>query len=72
MDKMMEKTAAYIDAHRQEMLDLWEELVMIESGSQQKAGVDKVCARLKEEMEKAGVKTRVEEMEKAGNSLIGL
>ena len=51
MDKMMEKTAAYIDAHRQEMLDLWEELVMIESGSQQKAGVDKVCARLKEEME---------------------
>lgn len=72
MDKLMELTAAYIDAHRQEMLDLWEELVMIESGSEQKAGVDRVCARLQQEMEKEGIKTRVAEMEKAGNSLIGL
>ena len=38
MDKMMEKTAAYIDAHRQEMLDLWEELVMIESGRWKRPG----------------------------------
>ena len=42
---MKENAFAYIDAHRSEMLKMWEELVSIDSGSDYKPGVDKVVAR---------------------------
>lgn len=35
-----ENAFAYIDAHRSEMLKMWEELVNIDSGSDYKPGVD--------------------------------
>ena len=43
---MKENAFAYIDAHRSEMLKMWEELVSIDSGSDYKPGVDKVVARV--------------------------
>ena len=36
-----ENAFAYIDAHRSEMLKMWEELVSIDSGSDYKPGVRK-------------------------------
>ena len=41
-----ENAFAYIDAHRSEMLKMWEELVSIDSGSDYKPGVDKVVAKV--------------------------
>ena len=41
---MKENAFAFIDAHRSEMLKMWEELVSIDSGSDYKPGVDKVVA----------------------------
>ena len=43
---MKENAFAFIDAHRSEMLKMWEELVSIDSGSDYKPGVDKVVARV--------------------------
>ncbi len=50
--KMMELAAAYIDGHRQEMLELWDALVSIESGTANKEGVDQVCQLLQKELKK--------------------
>jgi glutamate carboxypeptidase len=47
MKKRMEKAFAFVDAHRDEMLALWEELVNTESGSSNKEGVDTVANRIK-------------------------
>lgn len=43
---MKENAFAFIDAHRNEMLKMWEELVNIDSGSDYKPGVDKVVAKV--------------------------
>ena len=40
---MKKKVFEYIDAHRDEMTALWREVVNIESGSGNKAGVDAVA-----------------------------
>ena len=61
----------YIDAHREEMIELWREVVNIESGSGNKAGVDAVAARFRQVIEQTGGLTRVIEMQNAGNMLIG-
>jgi glutamate carboxypeptidase len=42
------KAFQFIENHRAEMLSLWQELVSIESGSRNKAGVDRVAARLQD------------------------
>lgn len=37
----------YIEQHRREMIDLWEELVNIDSGTDNAAGVMEVCTLLR-------------------------
>ena len=70
MKELHETVRAYVDAHRQEMLELWRDLVNTESGPAQKEGVDAVNARLRQEMEAAGLKTRVVPMEQVGDILV--
>ena len=61
---------AYIDAHRSEMLKMWEELVSIDSGSDYKPGVDKVVAKVAGILTDMGGKTRIVEHENAGNAVV--
>ena len=67
---MKEDVFAYIDAHRDSMMKMWEELVNIDSGSDYKEGVDKVVAKVAGILEGMGGKTRIVEHEKAGNALV--
>ena len=69
---MIAKASEYIDGHRAEMMELWERLVSMESGSADKEGVDKVCEMLREELEASSVETTVHPMETAGNLLTGV
>lgn len=63
MLKQIEAVRAYVEVHRQEMLDLWRDLVNTESGPDQPEGVGAVCRRLCAELEAAGVRTRPMPME---------
>lgn len=67
---MKENAFAFIDAHRNEMLKMWEELVNIDSGSDYKPGVDKVVAKVADILTAMGGKTRIVEHEKAGNAVV--
>ena len=62
--------ADYVDSHRDEMLSLWEELVNMESGSQNKAGIDAVAERLQQVLAAEGAAAKIVEMAKAGNMLV--
>ena len=48
MKAMKEKAFRFIDAHREEMLALWQEIVNMESGSQDKPGIDAVAVRFQQ------------------------
>ena len=65
-----ENAFAYIDAHRSEMLKMWEELVSIDSGSDYKPGVDKVVAKVAGILTDMGGKTRIVEHENVGNAVV--
>ena len=67
---MKENAFAFIDAHRSEMLKMWEELVSIDSGSDYKPGVDKVVAKVADVLTAMGGKTRIVEHESAGNAVV--
>lgn len=60
----------FIDDHREEMLALWRNLVNQESGSADKAGVDRAQAVIKGILENEGAAVRMVEYEQAGNMLI--
>ncbi|MDT8902595.1 M20 family metallopeptidase [Anaeroselena agilis] len=70
---MNQKHAAFqfVDDHREEMLALWREVVTLESGPHEKAGIDAVGARFRQVLEEAGATCRVVEFAQAGNMLIG-
>ncbi len=65
-----ENAFAYIDAHRSEMLEMWKDLVSIDSGSDYKPGVDAVVAKVAGVLEAMGGKTRIVEHENAGNAVV--
>jgi len=71
MENQKTKAFQFIDAHREEMLTLWQELVSMESGSQNKPGIDAVAAKIQQVLNDVGATTRIIEMEKAGNMMIG-
>ena len=54
MDERMKEIISYVDAHRDEMIALWKDLVNLEGSSKEKANLDLVAARIKEAMEEAG------------------
>lgn len=65
-----EEGYAFIDAHRDSMMKLWEELVNVDCGSDYKEGVDRVVEKVAGCLEKIGGRTRIVENEKAGNMLV--
>ena len=54
MNSSKQKVCQFIDEHREEMLSLWQELVNMESGSQNKPGIDAVAARIAAALATAG------------------
>jgi glutamate carboxypeptidase len=70
MDIVKDRAFEFVDCHRTEMLSLWEELVTIESGSQNKENVDLIVSRLQQFIADDAAKTRIAEFEKAGNMVI--
>jgi glutamate carboxypeptidase len=71
MKEIYTQIKAYIDSQRDEMFSLYRKIINIDSGSRNIEGVNRVCAILREEMDNAGIRTRVIEMPNAGNILIG-
>lgn len=61
----------YIEAHREEMLSLWQDLVQIDSGTANKAGVDRVGARIRQVMEGERAAIRTVGFEDVGDLVIG-
>ena len=59
-----DKIKEYIEANKEAAIDLWGKIVSIDSGSLDKAGVDKVIDVVKGAMEESGFETKIYEMEK--------
>lgn len=72
MEDIRKQIAVYIDGHRDAMIDFWRQLVQIESGSANKAGVDAVARRVQEELDAIGAHTEIHEMKRAGNMLVSV
>ena len=70
MEKTYEEITTYLTAHQEEMTSLLQQIVNIESGPEQPAGVDKIIEIFKEEFENLGLTTRVIECENAGNIIV--
>lgn len=62
---MKEDVFAYIDDHRAQMMDLWQDLVNQDSPASYREGVDLVAKRVFKELEEAGASTRWDEEGKA-------
>lgn len=67
MEDIRDSISIYLDSQREAMLDFWRRLVMIESGSANKAGVDAVGRSVQAELAESGIRTAVIPMEHAGN-----
>jgi glutamate carboxypeptidase len=62
---MKEDVFAYIDDHKAQMMDLWQDLVNQDSPASYREGVDLVAKRIFKELEEAGASTRWDEEGKA-------
>ena len=62
---MKEDVFAYIDDHKAQMMDLWQDLVNQDSTASYREGVDLVAKRVFKELEEAGASTRWDEEGKA-------
>lgn len=71
IEAMKEKAWASIDADHENMLTLWKDLVNVDCGSANKAGVDGVAKKLEAILQVLGFKTRQVQFAKAGNMLVG-
>ncbi len=67
---MIPAITSYMNDHRQKMLDLLEELVLIQSGSRNKPGIDRVSRRIALEMEAMGFSCEFQKETEYGNHLI--
>ena len=65
-----QKAFNFIDTNKAEMINLWEQLVNLECGALNKAGVDIVGKKIETILKEVGCKTRFVEFEKSGNMLI--
>lgn len=72
MEDIRKQIAVYIEEHRDAMMDFWRQLVQIESGSANKAGVDAVARRVQAELDTIGAHTEIHEMKRAGNMLVSV
>jgi glutamate carboxypeptidase len=70
MTAVRDEVSAWLKAHEKDMLRLLEEVVNIDSGSTDKAGVDKVGAVFRTHLTRAGIATQVFALEKHGDCLL--
>ena len=59
MKEVFIKINEYVERHRQEMIDLWEKLVNIDSGTANGDGVREVCTVLRKEMSAIDMQTKM-------------
>lgn len=71
MNEQMKSISAFVDSNREEMIDLWKNLVNIESGSYNKNGIDIIVNKLKSILEAENFTTDILDFENAGAALIG-
>lgn len=71
MKEVFIKINEYVERHRQEMIDLWEKLVNIDSGTANGDGVREVCTVLRKEMSAIDMQTKVIESGPTGPVLVG-
>ena len=71
MEELFAGIRQYVDAHHDDMLALWEEMVNTESGSRQLEGVAAMHNIIRRELEAVGAKVQVVPMENAGGVLVG-
>lgn len=67
---MYTEIISYLNSHKKDLYTLLEELVCIQSGSRNKSGVDRVGARIRQEMESMGFACTTVPQEDLGNHLI--
>lgn len=70
MTNQKQKAFQFVDEHRDEMVSLWQEVVMMEGGPHEKEGINKVADRFKQILDDEGAISRTVEFEKAGSTLI--
>ncbi len=66
----LKQIKTYLNRHKKEMLSFLEQLVCVQSGTKNKAGVDQVSPIIKAEMEAMGFLCKTIKQEKLGNHLI--
>ncbi len=64
------KLLAFIDAHKSEMLSLWQELVNHDSGNDDKVGIDLLQIKIGEILENLGAEVQYVHYDQAGNLLL--
>ena len=72
-DTLLDKNKIWqqIDDEKENMLQLWQELVNVDCGSGNKAGVDFIAQKIEAILKTLGFTTTQAEFEKAGNTLVG-
>lgn len=70
MTQLKHTAFEFIDAHRQEMLALWQDFVSTESPSADKPGVDAMARKIAAILSAGGADARVIEFEHAGNMVV--
>lgn len=72
MKKIIEDVLLFVDSKRNEMLSMWEQFVNIETGSNNKEGIDKLANIIKEILGNEGFKVSIKEIEYGGNSIFAI
>ena len=71
--EMTKKVFEYIDSHKEDIINLWEELVNLEGKTDEPELVNLVSQRLKKEMEEMGMECRLVDVGNGkANSLVGI
>lgn len=72
MKKIIEEVSNYIDDKRNEMLSVWQQFVNIETGSNNKEGIDKLANIIKEILQNESFDISIKEVESGGNSIFAV
>lgn len=69
MGKIKEEIINYINSNKEEMLSLWNDFVSIESGSDNKEGIDRIASIIKSILINEGFDVNIMEVKNGGNTL---
>lgn len=72
MEEQIIGVEKYIDDNKNEMMMMWERFVKIETGSNNKEGIDQLADSIKEILDHEGFETEVRFFENCGNSIFAI